>query len=409
MNSSSFTSIARSVSGRFLAAAGLAFALLPTARAAVTWHDVQFGGFLSQGFLANTGSNDYLGDTSDGTFDFREYAVNASYAIGKWRVGAQAFGQKLGEYGDDKIKLDWATIDYQPTQWLGFRVGRVKTPRGLYNEALDIDSVRPFVLLPQSVYDARLRDFNSAFNGGMLYGNVALGKAGSIDYKVFYGDIPMSTSSGASAYFNNDAPYNNSRFEMDAVYGGSLFWNPAMAGLRLGYSYSGFKNFGADRIISFAPLPVFRDSPLYQRHLISIEYTRGDWTFASEAGWERAHFDIGLSGQAAQFTQEVRNTYGYVSAARRINPWLELGSYFSYSKDTDDFDNPDPAAHVPDLTQRDFALSAKFDVTEHLIFKIEGHYLDGAGKLFDTADHPQPVASRDQHWALFTAKVTFSF
>ena len=45
------------------------------------------------------------------------------------------------------------------------RAGRVKMPRGLYNEALDVDAVRPFVLLPQSVYDNRLRDFNASFEG----------------------------------------------------------------------------------------------------------------------------------------------------------------------------------------------------------------------------------------------------
>jgi hypothetical protein len=86
---------------------------------------IQFGGFASQGFLVNTGHNDYLGKTSDGTADFREYAVNASYAIGQFRFGMQVFGQKLGEYGDDKLEIDWATADYQPAQWFGLRAGRV--------------------------------------------------------------------------------------------------------------------------------------------------------------------------------------------------------------------------------------------------------------------------------------------
>ncbi|MCC5021532.1 MAG: hypothetical protein J6386_01355 [Candidatus Synoicihabitans palmerolidicus] len=108
---------------------------------AATGNDIQFGGFASPGFLVNTGNNDYLGETSEGTFDFREYAANASYAKGSFRAGAQAFGQKLGVYGDDKIILDWATIDWQPTQWFGVRASRVKTPRGLYNEALDVDAL----------------------------------------------------------------------------------------------------------------------------------------------------------------------------------------------------------------------------------------------------------------------------
>jgi hypothetical protein len=262
------------------------------ASAAVTWHDVQFGGFASQGFLANTGNNDYLGETSKGTFDFREYAVNASYSTGKFRIGAQAFGQKLGDYGDDKIKLDWATVDYQPAQWFGLRVGRVKTPRGLYNEALDLDSVRPFVLLPQSVYDNRLRDFDASFDGGMIYGNQTLGGAGSFDYRLFYGKKPISLDSGASNYFNTDAPFPNKKIDIDSVMGGSLFWNPPVNGLKLGYSFSRFKDFQTVRYVPFRFADSYKKAPHYDRHLLSVEYTTGDWVFAAEAGRENVRYEV---------------------------------------------------------------------------------------------------------------------
>lgn len=368
---------------------------------------IQVGGFASQGYLVNSGDNDYFGDSSEGTSDFREYAVNASWSHGAWRVGAQAFGQKLGIYGEDKITLDWGIVDYQPAQWFGLRAGRVKMPRGLYNEALDVDSVRPFVLMPQSVYDARLRDFNSAFNGALVYGNVSAGQYGSVDYRLFYGKMSLSTDSGANDYFNNDAPYANSRFEMDAVYGGSVFWNTPINGLRVGYSYSGFVDFGADRIVPGVPLNVYRDTDIFHRHLLSAEYVVGDWTFAAELGRETAHFDIALVGNKPEFGQEVKNTYGYVSAARRINTWLELGGYCSYSKDVNDFNHP--TIKIPDSTQTDYALSAKFDITERLICKVEGHYIDGAGKLFDTATEPQPIATRDTSWFVLAAKVTVSF
>ena len=154
--------------------------------------------FASQGYIWNTGDNDYLGgDSSAGTYDFRDYAVNFSMAKGKWRVGAQFYGQKLGPYGDDKMTLDWGSVDYQATQWFGARAGRVKMPRGLYNEALDLDFTRPFVFLPQSVYDARLRDFQASFDGGMIYGNVNLKKAGSLAC----GDVPNADNpAGANNY-----------------------------------------------------------------------------------------------------------------------------------------------------------------------------------------------------------------
>jgi hypothetical protein len=400
--------------------AGLAFVTgsVALASAAETWHDIQFGGFISQGYLKSS-ANDYLGNTSDGTFDFREYAVNASFATGVWRVGAQAFGQKLGAYGNDRIALDWATVDYQPEQWFGLRVGRVKTPRGLYNEALDLDSIRPFVLLPQSVYDARLRSFNAAFNGAMFFGNIGFKKIGSIDYRVYYGDIPLSTSSGANDYFNNDKPFANGKIAMDATYGGSIFWNTPLHGLKIGYSYTEFRNFFADRFMGDGNISN-RATPHYARRLVSAELSHGDWVFALECGEDTALYYFKMSGSAPvpqdgpgpgntavplrnNAGQDFRARYGYVSASWRITPRFELGAYASYSRDV----LLGTAAYR--FSQLDYALSGRYDVNDHLLVKVEFHQMVGSGKLFDTLTHSQPVAGRDSSWSLLAVKTTYSF
>jgi len=373
---------------------------------------MDFHGFASQGYIYNTGNNNYLGGkSSEGTFDFREYGVNASIAKGKWRVGAQLFGQKLGAYGEDKITLDWATVDYQASQYIGLRVGRVKTPRGLYNEALDLDFTRPFVLLPQSVYDARLRDFNSSFDGGMFYGNIPMGKAGSLDYRAYAGHISLSTQSGANDYFNNDAALVNKSFTMDATFGGSLFWNTPVEGLRFGYSFQGFKGFSADRFVNFGPVPIIgtRATDLYQRHLLSGEYTMGKWAFAAEGGVDTAKYSIWfptlpIFGRSPENFQEV---YAYVSATRQITKKLSMGAYYSYSDDSLKF----PTHFIPDtdLPQTDIALAARYDFTDYLLGKIEVHYLDGSGKLFDTAAMSQPISKRENQWMMIDAKLTFYF
>jgi hypothetical protein len=399
-------SLSRIRPSRLLVCIGLVVAALHSVSAAVTWKDVQFGGFASQGYLLSS-ANDYLGKTSDGTFDFREYALNASWSKGEWRIGAQAFGQKLGDYGDDKIKLDWATIDYQPKQWMGFRAGRVKLPRGLYNEALDVDSVRPFVLLPQSVYDNRLRDFSAAFNGGMVFGNVGLGRSGSVDYRVFYGKMPLSTTSGASDYFNIDAPFPNLAISLDSAYGGSVFWNLPVNGLRAGYSYSRFKNFSTLRFVPFRNANTYKDAPNYDRHLLSVEYTSGDWVFAAEAGRENPEYNVHFLNQAPYALLFIKNQYYYASVSRRINRQLELGAYYSYSEFSQDaIGSP---VVIPRTPQGDCAMSVRFDVSEHLILKAEGHYMDGSGKIFDLPTHPQPPASRSNSWTMFTVKATVLF
>lgn len=395
-----------------IAALAVTCSLLPvnTARAVYSWQNIQFGGFASQGYLEST-ANDYLGNTDSGTFDFREYGANASWSHGEWRLGAQVFGQKLGEYGDDKLKLDWATIDYQPAQAFGVRVGRVKMPRGLYNEALDLDSVRPYVLLPQGVYDARLRDFNAAFNGAMLFGNIELRKAGSLDYRLFYGRMPITTDSGASDYFNNDIPFAVTRIHLDAVRGGALYWNTPVNGLRLAYSYSGFEDLSSLRhgtIPYLGEYTVSKDTHLYERHLWSAEYVTGNWTFATEYGTEYARYDISVVGFGFAGQSAMDSRYYYVAASRRMNTWLELGAYYSNSHAQYPLYGVE-FAPLPPSRQGDYAVSARFDINEHVIFKLEGHYMDGAGYVFDTPTHPQPQASRDNSWMMLAAKMSLTF
>lgn len=384
-----------------------ALLLAPAAgRAAYQWQDFQFGGFASQGYLKSS-ANDYLGDTHDGTFDFREYGLNGSWSKERWRVGAQVFGQRLGAYGEDQIKLDWAMVDFQATQAFGLRAGRVKLPHGLYNESLDLDAVRPFVLLPQSVYDNRLRDFISAFNGGMAYGNLSAASAGSVDYRVFYGKMPLSTRSGASDYFNTDAPFPNLQISLDHAFGGSLLWNTPAPGLRVGYSFSRFKNFRTLRYIPFRGVNTYKTAPDYDRHLVSIEYTRGDWVFAAEAGKDRNHYDNTYLDGTPYAHLYPTTYYYYVSSSWRAKRWLELGAYYSYYH----WDQHGVGTPVvfPVLTQGDTALSARFDVNDHVLFKVEAHAMDGAGAIFDLPSRPQPVAARDNSWLMFAAKVTVLF
>lgn len=380
---------------------------------------VDFHGFVSQGYIWNSGHNDYLGgDSHEGTYDFREYGFNGSMAYKQWRVGAQFFGQKLGPYGDDKMTLDWGDVDYQAAQWFGLRGGRVKMPRGLYNESLDLDSTRVFVFLPQSVYDARLRDFQASFDGGMVYGNIDLKKAGSFDYKIFGGTKSMSTDSGASDYFNIDAPFPNLAIGMDDLWGGSIFWNTPIQGLRIGYSFSRYDNFKTLRYVPSRATDTWNNCPTYDRHLASIEYTVSDWVFAAEGGLDDTYhvlyFPPGYNGNPNSQTYGhlyPEEFYFYTSATWRANRWLEFGTYYSYWH-WSQVGKPEPGYTLPsfaNLNQSDIAFSTRFDLTDNLIFKIEAHYMGGAGLVLNVPSHPQPPAATDKSWVMLDAKMTFSF
>src|SRR5205823_6943491 len=139
-------------------------------------HDVH--AFISQCFLF-TSTNDYLADSSRGSFEFSEVGLNVTLpATDRLTLGLQIFARKLGPLGDYRATLDWYYLDYHWRDWLGVRAGRVKLPFGLYNDSSDIDSARTAVLLPQSIYPAPNRDFLLAQTGAEIYGYAGLGSGG---------------------------------------------------------------------------------------------------------------------------------------------------------------------------------------------------------------------------------------
>jgi hypothetical protein len=389
-----------------LAGAGL-FALAgPDAHAAISWNEIQVSGFFSQGYLQSS-DNDYLAmDSSEGDSDFREYAVNASRRFGaRWRVGAQVFGQELGYIGNDELTLDWAQVDFNARQEFGLRVGRIKMPRGLYNEALDLDIARPQLLLPQSMYDARLRDFNASIDGGMAYGNVRLGEHGSLDYRLFFGKKDLDLDSGVADFVNGNGSPLADRIELDDIRGGTLFWNAPASPLRVGYSFERITRVHAHEPMDFlfpgAALTL--TLPAIDFHILSAEYILNDWTFSAEVGRMGGRVSIdsnfGLPSQRINY----RNNFGYVAVSRRLSARWEAGTYVSITK-TADAVTEDSMDH-----QTDCAFSVRFDPVEHLVLKAEIHFVDGTNLIPDRLDHPQPVAQRDDSWSYFAAKATVYF
>lgn len=392
---------------RAAAAVALLFAAMST-QAAVSVGSkgtVQVGGFFSQGYLKSSGNNHPV-EAKDGTWDFREMGLNVSTTVGSHlRLGAQGFAQRLGNYGDDKVILDWAVADYNFRQEFGVRAGRIKYPRGLYGEALDLDALRPFVFLPMGVYNPVLRDFSSSFDGAMVYGALSAGSAGSVDYKVFYGDIKMNTDMGVADYFNNAGLFaapGVRALGVDHVYGAALDWSTPVSGLKVHLSYSKLSDVeGRGQFAAMPVLPVLiRVSPGYTA--IGLEYTRNEWTFAGE--WVRQDGSslvqaLPAVNNAGKFGSEN----SYVSAARRLGDKWELGTYVSFSR------NLHAAAGTPKAGKEatDWAVSVRYNVNENVIVKLEHHWVDGYYNQFNTAKTPNAVLK--ENTSFFAAKTTFSF
>ena len=363
---------------------------------------VSFHGFLSQGFLQSDQYN-YLGDSTRGSFLFTEAGLNASVnPFPRTRITAQAFtfdmGQDVGKYD---VVLDYALAEYTFNDYLGVRGGRIRRPEGIYNDVVDLDLTRTFVLLPQGIDDARWRDFYVAMDGGSLFGTIPLGKGGDLAYELYGGMVQPRSDGGLAKFYRN--LYDNvlpflglhfKSFESNPQIGGQLWWHTPLDGMRLGvfggYNFDYVVNLTMDTAGGPVPTTSKYNIPVVQG---SVEYRRKNWTFQSE------YFCYWLT-PSPHVDRTMPVDSWYLSAAYRFNRWVEAGAYYTeYYGDTSY--RTDPTQY-----QKDAALALRFDPTSWWIFKVEGHCIHGTGLLDENStNHHQD----DRLWFMLALKTTFSF
>ncbi|MBT8340304.1 MAG: porin [Desulfatitalea sp.] len=367
---------------------------------------VTIHGFISQGFLISNEYNYLSHKSTDGSFEYNEMGINFSKELtDKLRVGVQFFARDIGDAAKNKVTLDWAYGDYRFRDWLAMRAGKIKMPYGLYNEIRDYDFLRTSIVMPQTIYNDLLRDTVIALNGVGPYGNVPIGRAGSIDYFGLTGALDPDLDSGYGKWVTSNftgseistkPPYTTS-------YIGMLKWNTPLPGFMVG----GF----IIKTSSTLPLSLANGSTLsvsaeavawsvgmeyaWRNLLVSVEY------FVSDAETEFILIDNQGIPQPRS-SQDPSSEQYYLSASYRFTDWFELGAYYSPyypnsdDKDGNNFKNTPPSlgGPLPDhlAWQKDIALSCRFDITEGWTFKIEGHKVDGAAQVLavDNPDRSEP-------------------
>jgi hypothetical protein len=93
----------------------------------------------------------------------------------------------------------------------------------------------------------------------------------------------------------------------------------------------------------------------------------------------------------------------YVLVGYRVTSWLRPGIYY--------------ALIFPDVTDRkgredqrhDVAGSLRFDINEHWLVKLEGHFISGTAELRPALNDGTPNAEMKRNWGLFAVKTTAYF
>ena len=384
-------------------------------------------GYLSQGFLYSN-HNNYMADTETGSFQFNELGLNvATDVTDKLGIGFQLAARDLGDLGDDKIIVDWAYADYRWKDWFGLRVGKIKIPIGLYNKSRDVDMLRTWILLPQSIYSETFRDNLTAIKGIGIYGDVSLKTLGDILYQGQLGTMEIDKESSTTKMVESMGWLKIDRYKPGKIYSWAITWEPPLQGLRLGVSQAKtdlktYANITEDltRPVSFPPYtitiakkgtPMIIDTPVYRKTIYSLEFTWKELVLAAEYGSIINNMINRIPDrEPTKRNYEMEILYG--SASYRFNPWFEAGLYYSlFYKDRNDRDGSKTPYNPPfNAYQKDACLALRFDPNDHWTIKLEGHLMDGTGLCFtlDNLDD-NGVLKYTKNWYLLAAKMTFSF
>ncbi len=401
--------------------------------------EVDIHGFISQGYFLSD-HNNFLVDSEDGSFEINEIGINFStWVTSDLSLGMQFFAGDLGDVGNDEIRIDYAFADYRYKEWLGFRLGKVKSPGGIYGDTRDIDMLRTCILLPQSVYLDTFREPGIAMKGVEVYGSIDLNSAGIFSYQIITGTLELASDSGVAKNVMKDVIENGinldiDRFDVDDKFLANLIWETPIEGLRLAVNYDTIE---MTTIAHFTqpffvpggpPFPMALAGDVLTTDMeidtlvCSIEYTWGDMIIAFEHyEGDNKQQDITFSSTMGVIPGDPRvmESIGYYgSISYRFNEWFELGAYYSelygdrHDKDGDRFDDTATGGANEDYRawNKDLALSTRFDININWLVKLEVHKINGTTAV-SYADNLDSAGNYDaeEDWYLYAAKVSYMF
>lgn len=366
---------------------------------------LQVHGFLSQGIVF-TSDNNFLGESEDGSLDFREVGLNLSWRPNAdWQVAGQLLSHRAGESDNGSVQVDYALVDWTALsgEWGrgGVRVGRVKTPYGLYNKTRDVAFTRPSIILPQSIYFERTRKVSIAADGAELYLE-KYGEAGNLYVNLVAGWPDSSDKASEVAILGRDQA---GKFRSDFTQLLQFMYEGSGGRYRLGitsvWHAADYRPGSGDPLHSGR----FEFEPL----ILSGQYNAEDWSLTAEYALR----PVRLSGFGVFPTVEMTGESYYLQGTYRVTPKLEalLRYDVSYSNRDDrngrEFADSGPGRQAFTRYSKDWTLGLRYDVTPAFMVRAEYHRVDGTAWLTGL-DNLDPSAL-ERRWDMFMLLGSFRF
>lgn len=151
------------------------------------------------------------------------------------------------------------------------------------------------------------------------------------------------------------------------VIGGRVLWETPLSGLRVGGSLQKVR-LDVTAYVGMLTVAIENNTFMW---VASTDYASGALSLAAEYSRWHTEQTSSLPGSSTVVTNER----AYVMASYGLNRWLQTGAYY--------------ALHFPDTSKRegadnhqhDVALTFRFDINEHWLVKLEGHFMAGAAGL----------------------------
>lgn len=254
---------------------------------------VQVHGFVSQGYIYSP-DNAFTGDAAlDGSFNFREIGLNASWEVtSKLRFAGQVLSRTMDEAADGSLKVDFLLADYlaysDENSTFGVRVGRIKNALGLYNSIRDIPSSRPGITVPNAIYFDSFRDPILATDGINLYAS-QIAELGLFGFNAYIGSRELEGPAMENYLFGQDVEGDVKSADLKTL---QLTFKPesehdlnfGLSLLQVNAKLSGAQTVSeAQTVVSLNNFDYVTGAELESLFVLaSVQYGYQDWLFTSE-------------------------------------------------------------------------------------------------------------------------------
>ena len=333
----------------------------------------------------------YLVGTSDGKSDNVQVSLNINAQLSsRLKIVTQI---AFDETNTGEAELDYAFSEWTFRDELRVRAGRVKHPFGIYGEIFDVGTLRPFFLLPQSIYGPQGITAKS-YDGLGLVG-FRSGESWGVGYDLYAGEIrgivkvPGALSADPA---NRLLPETISEFKVNDVLGARINVQQILGGLSFGVS--GY--LGQQVLESVSNAQAEQDYEVFGAH----------FEYSSEKLLVRA--------EVSTFETETFGADGsYLEIAYRWTPqWQMAVRYDLWEGDELDFEQLPPFADQF-VENKDLGFALNYWVSPNLVVRAEFHRVEG--NRFAFADNPIDILEifqsgvLEEETSLYVLAAQFSF